>query len=165
MKGSRRAPLFLSFCFNPCILSINLGLHLVNILLCELRLSLGWFDVIITIQMQKVLWLHIVLIPHAVGRCPGCDSLQLILKHVASSVALDGEQDFPPPHLIQKLVARYADLAYARFERLVGVCPFFRFPPSSAGFISFGIVEGTNSHSVRISTTACTIFTTSSRVA
>ena len=67
MKGSRRAPLFLSFCFNPCILSINLGLHLVNILLCELRLSLGWFDVIITIQMQEILRLHIVLIPHAEG--------------------------------------------------------------------------------------------------
>ena len=67
MKGSRRAPLFLSFCFNLCILSIDLSLHLVNILLCELRLSLGWFDVIITIQMKKILWLHVVLIAHTVG--------------------------------------------------------------------------------------------------
>ena len=115
--------------------------------------------------MQEILRLHVVLIPHAESRCPGGDSLQLILKHVAPSVALDGEQYFPPPHLIQILVARDADLAYARFERFVGVCPFFRFPPSVDGFISFGIVDGTNSHSVRISTTACTSFTTSSRVA
>ena len=115
--------------------------------------------------MQEILRLYVVLITNAEGRCPGGDSLQLVLKYVAPSVALDGEQDFPPPHFIHKLVARYADLAYARFERFVGVCPFFRFPPSSAGFISFGMVEGTNNHSVRISTTACTSFTTSSRVA
>ena len=115
--------------------------------------------------MQEILRLHVVLISHTEGRCPGCDALKLVLKYVAPSVALDGEQDFPPPHFIHKLVARYADLAYARFERFVGVCPFFRFPPSSDGFISLGIDDGTKSHSVRISTTACTSFTTSSRVA
>ena len=115
--------------------------------------------------MQEILRLYVVLITHAEGTRPSRDALQLILKHVAPSIALNGEQYFPPTHLIQILVARYADLAYARFERFVGVGAFFRFPPSSAGFISFGMVVGTNSHSVRISTTACTIFTTSSRVA
>lgn len=115
--------------------------------------------------MKEILRLHIVLIPHAEGTRPSRDALQLVLKYIAPSIALNGEQYFPPPHLIQIFVARDADLAYARFERFVGVCPFFRFPPSSEGFISLGIVEGTNSHSVRISTTACTSFTTSSRVA
>lgn len=115
--------------------------------------------------MKEILRLHVILISHTESRCPSLYSLQLILKHVAPSIALNGEQYFPPTHLIQILVARDADLAYDRFERFVGVGAFFRFPPSSAGFISFGMVDGTNSHSVRISTTACTSFTTSSRVA
>ena len=115
--------------------------------------------------MKEILRLHVVFISHAECARPSRDALQLILKHVSPSITLDGEQDFPPPYLIQVFVARNANLAYARFERFVGVCPFFRFPPSSEGFISFGMVDGTNSHSVRISTTACTSFTTSSRVA
>ena len=165
MKGSRRAPLFLSLKSISRILSINLGLHLVNILLCELRLSLEWFDVIITIQMQKVLWLHIILIPHAVGRCPGCDSLQLILKHVATAVALDSEQDFPPLHLIEILMPVAPDLAYYDFEGLVGVLTFFRLPFPSRSSISGLMVDGTCSQSFRICSTVVTRFCTSSRLA
>ena len=161
MKGSQRAPLFLSLgsCF---VLSLYL---LADFLVVADVVVFAVKDVIVDIQMQEILRLHVVLITHAEGRCPGGDALQLILKHVAPSIALDGEQYFPPPHLIQVFVARNANLAYARFERFVGVCPFFRFPPSAVGFISFGIDDGTKSHSVRISTTACTSFTTSSRVA
>ena len=146
------------------ILCVYLGLHLVNILLCELLLILGWFDVIITIQMQKVLWLHIILIPHAEGRCPGGDSLQLILKRVAPAVALNDEQDFPPPHFIQVFVAVASNLAYDRFERLVGVGAFFRFP-SSFSSISFSMVEGIADHSARISSTVLIMSMISAREA
>ena len=157
------APLFLFFCsrFVLCNDLLTDGLDLV---VADVIITLFCF-IIVTVKMEEVLRLYVVLITHAEGRCPCRDALKLILKHVSPSVALDGEQYLPPPHLIQIFVARYADLAYARFERFVGVCPFFRFPPSAVGFISLGIVAGTKSHSVRISTTACTSFTTSSRVA
>lgn len=146
------------------ILSINLGLHLCYFLISELRLSLGWFDVIIAIKMKKVLRLHVILISHTESRCPGGDSLQLILKRVAPAVALNDEQDFPPPHFIQVFVAVASNLAYDRFERLVGVGAFFRFP-SSFSSISFSMVEGIADHSARISSTVLIMSMISAREA
>ena len=113
--------------------------------------------------MEELVWLHVILIAHAIGGCPRCDSLKLILEHVPATIALDDEQDFPPLHLVQILVAVAPYLAYDRFVRFVGVLAFFGLSPVS--LISFSIVEGTNTHSWRICITADTSAITSSRVA
>ena len=114
--------------------------------------------------MEELIRLHVVLITHAIGRSPCCDSLQLILKHVAPAIALNDEQYLPPAHIIQILVAVAPDLAYDYFERFVGVRAFFGFAPFLSS-ISFSMVLGTNTHSWRICMTAATSATTSSRVA
>ena len=103
--------------------------------------------------MKKVLRLYVVFISHTESRCPGGDSLQLILKNVAPAIALNDEQNLPPLHLIQIFVAGATNLAYDRLERFVGVYPFFRCP-SPFSSISFSMVEGIADHSARISSTA-----------
>lgn len=108
--------------------------------------------IIVEIKMQKILRLHVVLVTHTEGRCPSCDTLQLVLKYASPSIALNGKQYLPPTHFIQVFPPRDADFAYDRFERFVGVGAFFTFPPL-LGFISSLTVEGTKSHSALISTT------------
>ena len=97
-----------------------------------------------------------IFVAHTESRSPCLNALQLILKHVAPSVALNNEQDFPPLHLIQIFVAVAPDLAYDRLERFVGAGAFFGLSPCCA-FISSWMVDGTKSHSVRISTMVFTI--------
>ena len=89
MKGSRRAPLFFSLKSISRILCVYLGLHLVNILLCELRLA--FFDVVVKIEVNQVLRLFSFFIAHTESGSPSLYALQLILKYVATAVALDDE--------------------------------------------------------------------------
>ena len=148
MKGSRRAPLFLSLKSISRILCVYLGLHLVNILLCELRLA--FFNVVVKIEVNQVLRLFAFFIAHTESGSPSLYALQLILKHVTPAIALDDEQYFPPLHLIQIFVAVAPDLAYYDFEGLVGVLAFFRLPFPSRSSISGLMVDGTCIHSLRI---------------
>ena len=163
MKGSRRAPLFFSLKSISRILCVYLGLHLVNILLCELRLA--FFDVVVKIEVNQVLRLFAFFIAHTESGSPRLNALKLILKHVAPAIALDDEQDFPPIHLIQIFVSGAPDLAYYDFEGLVGVLAFFRLPFPSRSSISGLMVDGTCIHSLRICSTVVTRFCTSSRLA
>ena len=108
--------------------------------------------------MKEILRLHVVFISHTESRCPSRDALQLVLKNVAPSIALDGEQYFPPPHLIQIFVARYANLAYDRFERFAGCWRFF---VASPFFASVSTVAGISYHLLRSSMTDLMIDVTS----
>ena len=146
------------------ILCVYLGLHLRNFLFSEMYFILCWIDVVVTIQVKEVLWLFAFFIAHTESTRPSLDALQLILKHVAPAVALNDKQNFPPPHLIQIFVAVASNLAYDRFEGLVGVCPFFRFP-SFFSSISFSMVEGIATHSARISSTVLIMSMISAREA
>ena len=163
MKGSRRAPLFLSFCFNPCILSGNICQQVCLFFFRQLLFT--FFDIVVNIQIHQVLRLFAFFIAHTESGSPRLNALQLILKHVATAVALDSEQDFPPLHLIQIFVAVAPDLAYDYFEGLVGVLTFFRLPFPSRSSISGLMVLGTSIHSLRICNTVVTRFCTSSRLA
>ena len=162
MKGSSGSPIFLLKSISR-ILCVYLGLHLVNILLCELRLA--FFDVVVKIEVNQVLRLFAFFIAHTESGSPSLYSLQLILKHVAPAIALDGEKDFPPLHLIEILMPVAPDLAYDYFEGLVGVLTFFRLPFPSRSSISGLMVDGTCSQSFRICSTVVTRFCTSSRLA
>ena len=142
---------------------IYLGLYRVDVFLGDFRVVVV-DDIVVAIERHEVLWRNVVLVTHAESRCPGGDTLKLILEHIATAVALDDEQYLPPAHLVEILVAVASYLAYDRFERFVGVCTFFPFPPL-LGFISSLTVEGTKSHSVLISTTFFVIWMISSRVA
>ena len=161
MKGSRRAPLFLSFCFNPCILSGNVCQQVCLFFFRQLLLT--FFDIMVNIQIHQVLRLFAFLVAHTESRSPCLDALKLILKHVATAIALYDEQYFPPLHLIEILMPVAPDLAYDRFERFVGVDTFFFFPSRSS--ISGLMVDGTSIHSLRIWSTVVTRFCTSSRLA
>ena len=148
------------------ILRINCGhlrLKVIDLLLCQLLLA--FLDVVIKVEVNQVLRLFAFFISHAEGTCPSLYALQLILKHVATAVALNNEQDFPPLHLIQIFVAVAPDLAYDYFEGLVGVCAFFRLPFPSRSSISGLMVFGTCNPSLRICNTVVTRFCTSSRLA
>ena len=148
MKGSRRAPLFLSFCFNPCILSSNVCQQVFLFFFRQLLFT--FFDIVVNIEVNQVLRLFAFFIAHTESGSPSLYALQLILKNVATAVALDDEQDFPPLHLIQIFVAVAPDLAYDYFERFVGVGAFFRLPFLSVSSISGLMVDGTSIHSLRI---------------
>ena len=161
-EGEQWLPYFLLKSISR-ILCVYLGLHFVNILLCELRLT--FFDVVVKIEVNQVLRLFAFFIAHTESGSPRLNALQLILKHVATAVALDSEQDFPPLHLIQIFVAVAPDLAYYDFEGLVGVLTFFRLPFPSRSSISGLMVDGTSIHSLRICNTVVTRFCTSSRLA
>ena len=143
MKGSRRAPLFLSFCFNPCILSGNVCQQVCLFFFCQLLLT--FFDIVVNIQIHQVLRLFAFFIAHTESGSPSLNALKLILKHVATAIALDDQQDFPPLHFIQIFMPVAPDLAYDRFERFVGVDTFFFFPSRSS--ISGLMVLGTAIHS------------------
>ena len=73
MKGSRRAPLFLFF-GSGFILSLYLLADFLNLVVADL-LVFTIRDIIVDIQMQEILRLHVVLISHAEGTRPGCDAL------------------------------------------------------------------------------------------
>ena len=148
MKGSRRAPLFLSFCFNPCILSGNVCQQVCLFFFRQLLFT--FFDIVVNIQIHQVLRLFAFFIAHTESGSPSLYALQLILKYVAPAVALNGKQNFPPPHLIQIFVAVAPDLAYYNFEGLVGVLAFFPLPFPSRSSISGLMVDGTCSQSLRI---------------
>ncbi len=163
LKGSRRAPLFLSFCFNPCILSGNVCQQVCLFFFRQLLFT--FFDIVVNIQIHQVLRLFAFFISHAEGTCPSLNALQLILKHVAPSIALDNQQNLPPLHLIEIFVAVAPDLAYYDFEGLVGVLTFFRLPFPSRSSISGLMVLGTCIQSFRIWSTVVTRFCTSSRLA
>ena len=141
----------------------HLCLQVIDFLLCQLFLA--FFDVVVNIQIHQVLRSFSIFVAHAESRCPRLDALQLILKHVATAVALDDEQDFPPLHLIEIFVAVAPDLAYYDFEGLVGVLAFFCLPFPSRSSISGLMVFGTCNHSLRICSTVVTRFCTSSRLA
>ena len=131
------------------ILRINCGhfrLKVIDLLLCQLLLRL--VDVVINVEVNQILRSFSIFVAHTESGCPCLNALQLILKHVAPSVALDDEQYLPPLHLIQIFVAVAPDLAYDYFEGLVGVLTFFRL--LSRSFISGLIVFGTCIHSLRI---------------
>ena len=65
MKGSQRAPLFLSLgsCF---VLSLYLLADFLNLVVADV-VVFAVKDVIVDIQMKEILRLHVVLIPHAEG--------------------------------------------------------------------------------------------------
>lgn len=133
------------------ILRIDRGhfrLKVIDLLLCQLLLA--FFDVVVNIQIHQVLRSFSIFVAHTESGSPSLYALQLILKHIATAVALNNEQDFPPLHLIQIFVAVAPDLAYDYFERFVGVCEFFRLPFLSVSSISGLMVFGTCNHSLRI---------------
>ena len=115
--------------------------------------------------MKKILWLHVLLVAHTIGRSPCRDALQLILENISPSIALYDEKYLPPAHLIEKFVPVSTNLAYDRFECFVGASTFFCFFVSVFSFISVSMVEGTMSQSFCISTTALIISMTSVREA
>ena len=126
------------------ILRIDRGhfrLKVIDILLCQLLLA--FLDVVIYIEVNQVLRSFSVFVAHTESGSPCLNALKLILKHVATAVALDNEQDFPPLHLIQIFVAVAPDLAYDRFKGFVGVSEFFRLPFPSVSSISGLMVDGT----------------------
>ena len=163
MKGRPPPPLFLSFCFNPCILSGNVCQQVFLFFFRQLLFT--FFDIVVNIQIHQVLRLFAFFISHTESGSPSLYALKLILKHVAPPIALNDEQDFPPLHLIQIFVAVAPDLAYYDFEGLVGVLAFFRLPFPSVSSISGLMVDGTSIHSFRICNTVVTRFCTSSRLA
>ena len=163
MKGRRWPPLFLSFCFNPCILSGNVCQQVCLFFFRQLLFT--FFYIVVNIQVHQVLRLFAFFIAHTESGSPSLYALQLILKHVATAVALNNEKDFPPLHLIEILMPVAPDLAYYDFEGLVGVLTFFRLPFPSRSSISGLMVDGTCIHSLRICKTVVTRFCTSSRLA
>ena len=130
-----------------------------------LHLLFTFFYIVVNIQIHQVLRLFAFFIAHTESGSPSLYALQLILKHVATAVALNNEKDFPPLHLIEILMPVAPDLAYYDFEGLVGVLTFFRLPFPSRSSISGLMVDGTCIHSLRICKTVVTRFCTSSRLA
>ena len=127
--------------------------------------SFTFFDIVVNIQIHQVLRLFAFFIAHTESGSPSLYTLQLILKHVATAIALDDEQDFPPLHLIEILMSVAPNLAYDYFEGLVGVLAFFRLPFPSRSSISGLMVDGTCIHSLRICKIVVTRFCTSSQLA